>query len=123
MDKGVVVDLLEEEIRHVGARDEPTCPTARINYRAIAVRFRSIRQDYGTRSPSRAWSAEHTFLHVLIVVDATQQQVERRPIKKAAVSTAIARPEARHADQPLDLRLLHRGDEDSRRCREKPRRR
>ena len=26
--KGVVVDLLDEEIRHVGARDEPACPAA-----------------------------------------------------------------------------------------------
>jgi hypothetical protein len=28
--KGVVLDLLNEEIRHVGARDEPVCPVARI---------------------------------------------------------------------------------------------
>jgi len=30
MQKGVVVDLLDEEIRHVGARDEPACPIARL---------------------------------------------------------------------------------------------
>ena len=31
MQKGVVVDLLDDEIRHVGARDEPACPVARID--------------------------------------------------------------------------------------------
>ena len=39
MEKGVVVDLLDEKIRHVGARDEPACPAARIAQRAIGVRF------------------------------------------------------------------------------------
>jgi hypothetical protein len=42
MQKGVVVDLLNEEIRHVGARDEPTCPVARIDQSAIGVRLRPI---------------------------------------------------------------------------------
>jgi hypothetical protein len=31
MQKGVVVDLLDEEIRHVGPRDETACPVARID--------------------------------------------------------------------------------------------
>src|SRR6516162_1217640 len=43
-------------------------------------------------------------------------------IKKPAVATAVASPKARHADQPLDLSLLHCGNEHSRRCGEKPRR-
>ena len=30
--KNVVVDLLDEEIRHVGARDKPACPIARIGH-------------------------------------------------------------------------------------------
>jgi hypothetical protein len=30
MQKGVIVNLLDEEICHVGARDEPACPVARI---------------------------------------------------------------------------------------------
>src|SRR5215470_16404976 len=89
MDKGVVVDLLDEEIRHVGARDEPTCPTARINYRAIGVRFRCIRQNHGTHDhPVELAPADDTFLHILVVIDASQQQVERRAIKKPAMTTA-----------------------------------
>jgi hypothetical protein len=31
MQKGIVVDLLDEEIRHVSARDETECPVARID--------------------------------------------------------------------------------------------
>jgi hypothetical protein len=31
------------------------------------------------------------------------------------MAAAVAGPEARHADQPLDLSLLHRGDEQERR--------
>src|SRR5215467_14897473 len=48
--------------------------------------------------------------------------MKHRVIKKPAAATAIARPEAGHADQPLDLSLLHCGDEHSRRFGEKPRR-
>src|SRR6516162_3518280 len=36
---------------------------------------------------------------------------ETRTIKKPAVAAAVACPEARHADQPLDLSLLHCSDE------------
>ena len=39
MQKGVVVDLLDEEIRHVGARDKSACPVARIDQRAIGLVF------------------------------------------------------------------------------------
>jgi GcrA cell cycle regulator len=40
--KRVVVDLLNEEIRYIGARNEPACPAARIDQRAIGVRLRPI---------------------------------------------------------------------------------
>src|SRR5947208_16179224 len=46
--------------------------------------------------------------------------MKHRAIKKPAPAPAVARPEARHADQPLDLSLLHRGAEHSRRFGEKP---
>src|SRR6516162_5850951 len=45
--------------------------------------------------------------------------MNRRVVKTPAVTAAVARPEACHADQPLDLSLLHRGDEHSRRFGEK----
>ena len=48
MYKGVVVDLLDEEIGHIGARDKPACPGAWIDQRAIGVRPRPIGQDHGT---------------------------------------------------------------------------
>jgi len=39
MQKGVVVDLLNEEIRHVGARDEPASPTVEmIRYAEVRIR-------------------------------------------------------------------------------------
>jgi hypothetical protein len=53
--------------------------------------------------------ADDAFLRVLVVIDAPQQQMKRRVIKKPAAAATIARPEARHADQPLDVSLLHRG--------------
>src|SRR5262249_21196940 len=43
-------------------------------------------------------------------------------INKPAAAAAVAGPEARHADQPPDLSLLHCGDEHSRRVGEEPRR-
>src|SRR5947207_6756536 len=48
--------------------------------------------------------------------------MKRYAVQKPAVAAAVAGPEARHADQPLDVSLLHRGDEHSRRFGEKPRR-
>src|SRR5437773_4855001 len=48
--------------------------------------------------------------------------MKRYAVQKPAVAAAVAGPEARHADQPPDLSLLHRGDEHSRRFGEKPRR-
>src|SRR5215813_8455627 len=123
MQKGGVVDLFDEEIRHVGARDEPACPIARIGQRAIGVSLWPIGQDHGTRDhPLELAPADDTFLHVLVVIDAPQQQMKRRTIKKPAVAATVARPEARHADQPLDLSLLHCGDEHPRRFGEESRR-
>ena len=43
-------------------------------------------------------------------------------IKKSAMAAAVAGPEACHADQPFDVSLLHRGDEQPRSFGEKPRR-
>src|SRR5262245_64560625 len=48
--------------------------------------------------------------------------MESQVIKEPATAAAVARPEARYADQPLDSSLLHRGDEHLGRFGEKPRR-
>ena len=73
MQKGVVVDLLDEEIGPVGARDEPACPVARIGQRAIGVSLRPIGQDHGTHDhPVELAPADDALLHVLVVVDAPQ---------------------------------------------------
>src|SRR5262245_56234128 len=76
------------------------------------------RHDY----PVELAPADDAFLQVLVVIDAPQQQMKRRTTKESAAAEAVARPKARHADQPLDVSLLHRGDKDSRRFGEKPRR-
>src|SRR5437868_3102426 len=106
MQKGVVVDLLDEEIRYVGARDEAPCPAARIDQRAIGVRLRPIGQDHGTHDhPVELAPADDALLQVLVVIDAPQQQMKRRTTKEPAAAEAVACPEARHADQPLDVSL------------------
>src|SRR5262245_14149539 len=48
MQKGTVVDLLDEEIRHVGTRDEPACPAVRIDQPAIRLRLWTVGQNHGT---------------------------------------------------------------------------
>jgi len=86
MQKGVVVDLLDEEIRHVGARDEPACPATRIDQRAIGVRPWPIGQDHGTHDhPVELAPADDTFLHVLVVINAPQEQMKRQVIKTPGV--------------------------------------
>src|SRR3954466_15469209 len=108
MQKDVVVDLLHEEIRYVRARDEPPCPAARTDQRAIGVRLRPISQYHGTHDhPVELAPADDAFLQVLVVIDAPQQQMKRRATKEPAAAEAVACPEARQADQPLDVSLLH----------------
>src|SRR5262249_22823767 len=59
---------LDEEIRYVRARDEPPCPAARIDQRAIGIRLRPIGQDHGTHDdPVEFAPADDAFLHVLVV--------------------------------------------------------
>src|SRR5262249_54219879 len=102
MQKGVVVDLLDEEIRHVGARDEPACPVARIGQRAIGVSLRPTGQDHGTHDhPLELAPADDASRHVFVVKAAPKEQMNRRKKKNPAVAAAVARPEAGHADQPL----------------------
>ena len=72
-EKGVVVDLLDKEIRHIGARDEPACPIARIGQRVIGVSLWPL-------AP-----ADDTFLHVLVVINAPQEQMKRQVIKTPGV--------------------------------------
>src|SRR4051794_2118599 len=101
MQKGVVVDLLNEEIRHVGPRDEPACPAARIDQRAIGVRLRPIGEDHWTHDhPIELAVADDAFLHVLVVIDAPQQQMKRDAVKKSAMAAAVAGPEARLRGAP-----------------------
>jgi hypothetical protein len=57
MQEGVVLDLPDEEIRYVGARDEPPCPAARIDQRAIGVRVRRANLKYRPLKPMSGWSA------------------------------------------------------------------
>src|SRR5262249_25317552 len=109
MQKSVVVDLLNEEIRHIRARDEPARPVAWIDQRGLAVRLRPSGQDYGPPDPQVELApADYSFLRVLVVIAASP-----------AMAAAFARPEACHADQPLDVSLLHHGDEHPRRFGEK----
>src|SRR5262249_57683368 len=72
--------------------------------------------------PGELAPADDTSLPVVVVIDAPQQQMKRRTVKEPAVAAAVARPEARHADQPLDWSLLHSGDEHPRRFGEESRR-
>jgi len=93
MQKSVVVDLLDEEIRHVGTRDEPACPVARIDQRAIGVRLQPVGQDHGTHDhPVELAVADGAFLNVLVVIDAPQQQMKRHAVKKPAMAAAVAAP-------------------------------
>ena len=61
MQKSVVVDLLDEEIRHLGARDESACPAAWINQRAIRVRLRPVGPPGAPRSRSQPPNRDTAF--------------------------------------------------------------
>ena len=50
MKKARIVDLCDEEFRHIGARDEPGGPVARIDQHTICARARSVGQDGRTNN-------------------------------------------------------------------------
>jgi len=80
MQKGIVINLLDQEIRHVRARDEPASPVARIDLRAIGIR--PIGQDHGTHDhPVELAPTDDPFLHVLVGIDAPQWQMKRHVMK------------------------------------------
>jgi hypothetical protein len=71
MQKGIVINLPDKEIRHVGARDEPASPVTWIDQRAIGVCLRPIGQNHETHDhPVEFAPADDPFLHVLVVIDA-----------------------------------------------------
>jgi hypothetical protein len=91
MQKGVAADLLDEEIRHVGARDESACPATRIDQCAIGI----IGQDHGTHDhPVELAPPDDPFLRVLVVVQASQQKMKYGSIKNPTAAAAVAGPEA-----------------------------
>ena len=68
MDKGVVVDLLDEEIRHVGARDEPTCPIGQpTRFRSNTIGYLHA-GDLDPAAPTRSLCAAFTSLAASIAV-------------------------------------------------------
>src|SRR5262249_1223220 len=104
-------DLPDEEIGHVGARDESACPIARINQRAIGVSLRPIGQDHGTHDhPVELAPADDTFLHVLVIIEAPQQQMKCHAVKKPAVAAAVTgasnSPSASASPMPPPLTLF-----------------
>ena len=127
MQKGVVVDLLDEEIRYVRARDEPPGPAARIDQRAIGVRLRPISQDHGTHDhPVELAPADDAFLQVLVVIDAAQQQMKRPGRQllgrfQPLMREVLARAEKHHAplafvDAELERRQGKGADMTDKRC-------
>ena len=66
--------------------------------REAAARADEGPRTYGTHDhPVDVASADDAFLHVLVVIDAPQQQMERRALKKAPAAAAVARPETGRA--------------------------
>src|SRR5207247_5837538 len=73
MQKRIVINLLDKEIRDVGARDEAATPVAWIDQRTIGVCLRPIGQSHGTHNhPVKLAPTDDPFLHVLVVIDAPQ---------------------------------------------------
>src|SRR5262249_49340187 len=101
----------------------PHAQSRRSTNRAMGVLLGPPVKDQGTHDPPSEFApTDNAFLHVLVVIEPPQHEMKRRVIKQPAVAAAVARAEARHADQPLNLSLLHCGDEHSRRFGEKSRR-
>src|SRR6476646_5131296 len=105
--KARVVDLLDQEVRHVGARDEPRGPVARIDQDMIAPRPWSVRQNGWTNDrPVEPTAADDAFLHILVGVNAAKEEAKGGVVEEATVATAVPCSEAGHADQALARTVL-----------------
>src|SRR5271165_1659555 len=114
-EKRIVVDLLDQEIGDIGARDETASPVFPIDQCAVGAGSRSIRQDNrASNHPFERALADNLLLHVLVVVGTPEKEVKCRVVEKSALVAAVARAEAGQTDQPLDPGLFHRSDENAR---------
>ena len=74
MKRARIVDLCDEEFRHIGARDEPGGPVARIDQHTICARARSVGQDGRTNNcPVEPAPADDTLLQVLVGIDTPEE--------------------------------------------------
>ena len=94
--KARLVDLLDQEVRHVGSGDEPGSPVARIDQDTIAPRPWSVHQNGWTNDrPVEPTTADDAFLHILVGVNLAAicaSNPQRAPVPSAARS---ARPRDR----------------------------
>ena len=88
-----VVDLLDQEVRHVGTGDEPRGPVARIDQNTIAPRPWSVRQNGWTNDrPVEPTAADDAFLHILVGVNAAKEEAKGGVVEEATVATAVPAP-------------------------------
>ena len=77
--KARIVDLCDEEVCHISARDEPGGPVARIDQHTICARARSVGQDGWTKNrPIEPAPADDTLRQVLVGVDTPEEEARAR---------------------------------------------
>ena len=94
---------------------QPISPLVSIGEYAVGPGSRPTRQQARTGDhPVEHAVADDLFLHILVVVDALQEEREQDgAVKKATLIATVSGADPRHGDEPLDLGLCHQVDEDA----------
>lgn len=109
------LDLLDEKIGDIRARDFSAPPVRRIDQHTIRSSVRTACEETGPDNrPVQFALADDPLLHVLVVTGLLQNTLTRESLKQQpAFGRAVTRAEPRHADQPFHARLRHGIDQNA----------
>ena len=98
-----ILDLSNEELGDVRARDDPVSPLGGIGNNLVASYRRSTCQNSRPRDrPILPALLDQTLLQTLVAIGSTKDDLERQPLQAADARAAIASSKTGHTDQTFD---------------------
>ena len=114
-----ILNLSNKELGDVRARDDPVAPLRCLGKNPVAAGPRSIGQNSRSRDrPIKFTLLDHFLLQTLIVISATEDDLERQTLQAADALAAIASSKTGNTDQTFDTLASHRRNQHPGRVRE-----
>ncbi len=120
MNAGLIIDLSNQKVSDVGARDDPVTPLRRLAQGLVPPGSLSVGQDPGPcNRPLERTVFDQPFLLGLVRVGASEHDLEWQALEAADAGAAVTGPETSDADQPLQGLGSHGTQQNTGRVREK----